>query len=397
MSIITGSIKKENLYCTNRISLYCFFEKPLISLVFAIKGDYVSMDEKYGLIVTIENYQSGNNTLHKCKYANADGELVRNMFLTKLRIPEANINVYKDEQVTKNGIFSEIHYWIKSLPEDSVLYLFYAGHGFYADGHNYCSLYDTSLVNLKETAISFDDFFLSGFKQSHGKLMIAFVDACSEIVEDRTRGSLTRTIILDELSKSYRPEFDYAIICASSPGQRSSSSDKMSHGVWTKMLCDALSENGISEDIITASMLINYLNKNVSEYCESSEELFRVQTTHAIADSKKDIIIIDNSQFNEDEFIDAFYDLLANFFLAIKKYYNDIINEDESVDIYQNYLVARDVCFEIADKFADYDWDMAITEIQMADDIMLNGDTRIEYTKQKQLLEILHTLLDYIE
>ncbi len=45
----------------------------------------------------------------------------------------------------------------------------------------------------------------------------------------------------------------------------------------------------------------------------------------------------------------------------------------------------------------DYDWDMAIKEIQMADDIMLNGDTRIEYIKQKQLLEILHTLLDYIE
>lgn len=362
-----------------------------------IKGDNVVLNEKYGLIVTIENYQCGCNTLKKCKYATSDGELVRDMFLTAFQIPEINIKVYKDEQVTKNGILSEIHYWIKSLPDKSVLYLYYAGHGFYVDGHNYCSLYDTSLLNLKETSISFDDFFLSGFKKSHGKRMVAFVDACSEIIEDKYRGGSTRTITLDKISESYRPAFEYAILCASSPGQRSSSSDNICHGVWTKMLCDAFSDNGILEDIITASMLINYLNIKVAEYCKHSEEIFRVQTTHAIADSRNDVLIIDNSQFTEEEFVDNFYDLLSKFFSVIKKYYNDIINEDESVNIYQNYLVARDVCFEIVEMFENYDWDMAISEIQMADNIIMNGDGKIEYTKQKKLLETLHTLLNYIE
>lgn len=357
------------------------------------------MGEKYGLIITVENYQKLTNGLEKVEYANADGILMKEAFTNFLHIQESNVMVFSDDMVTKSSVQSEVRYWINTLPEDSVLYFYYAGHGFYLNGKNYCTLYDSSLLAIEDTSISFEELFLNGFCKSNGKRLVAFIDACAQNMDGKTRGIGTRTFLPEDVEDAYkRPAFEYAILCACSPGQRSFSSETLHHGVWTYHLYKDLEGKTELGEHITAFRLTEYLDKEVEKYCRNSKEAFRIQNSKSIVAGGADVEILNNCEFDEEQFVDMFYDRLTEFFIKIKRHYVERINNDNTVDLSGNYLVARDIFFElesdgVLNEQCD-EWDSYISIIQIADEKLQNDNkVNLSYKEQQELVEKLDALI----
>lgn len=56
-------------------------------------------------------------------------------------------------KATKTTINSQVRLQVKALTKEDYLYIFYAGHGFSKNGHNYITCYDTDLDDLEDTSI----------------------------------------------------------------------------------------------------------------------------------------------------------------------------------------------------------------------------------------------------
>ena len=215
--------------------------------------------------------------LPSVKYANADARSMRTVFKDQLGILDEDIIEYTNESFTCNTPL-EIKYYIKNLSSDyTEVYVYYAGHGFFSNGTNYLTAYDTSFLDIKTTSIPFEDLFLNSFKDSPAKKCIAFIDACAEGLTENTRAVGIRGFNYGLFEDKYnRLGFSYSVYFSCSPEEKSFSSDELGHGVWTWHLYQALSgldkrSFGTTEGV-TLNSLKEYLTLSVSAYNKTSNE-----------------------------------------------------------------------------------------------------------------------------
>ena len=227
---------------------------------------------KVGIIIAIENYIKSAVGLPKVSYAKNDAVAVKKLFVEKFGILEKDIIEFVDENATfiNCGNNGELAYFMTRFPDDTTVYLYYAGHGFFSEGDNYLTVYDTSTLDLTETSISFNSVFMELFRKSKARRLVAFIDACAESMARNCRSVISRGF--DFSGFETKESFDYALFFACSPNEKSMSSDDLGHGIWTYYLSKAFEDDTVEafaeNGDITAESLKEYLQNKVTEYVE---------------------------------------------------------------------------------------------------------------------------------
>lgn len=346
------------------------------------------MREKIGVIISIENYQSSDFGLSKVEYATNDSEEMKKIFVEVFGINETNIYYYKDEQFTCAVGKSELQYYLNQIPCNAEVYLYYAGHGFFCEGKNYLTTYDTSTLDIVETSLSFEDLFLNSFRRSGAKSCVAFIDACAEGISVNQRNIVFRGIDMTAMMMEAEATYRYALYFACSPKEKSISDDELQHGVWTYFLINALRGDERAYDqgkYISTTSLEKYLRDIVNNYTKTKNN----QTPYSVIstnDSWKLVEYGDDISFEEKIYIA--YDE----FLEQCNFANQELDIGGYGDIH-NFAQARDLCWDINKKLCS-DWDEIVTSLEFYFNLIRNGrEIKLTYIEQKELLNEFERLI----
>src|ERR1035438_170490 len=96
-----------------------------------------------------------------------------------MQVPPRNIKLWTDQDATRTRLEHDLLYQISTLGPDDQLIFFYAGHGFYADGSNRLTTWDTHTVSIVETTVCLDEILLSPLKNGQCRKSLVFIDACA--------------------------------------------------------------------------------------------------------------------------------------------------------------------------------------------------------------------------
>ena len=338
------------------------------------------MSTKMGVIISIENYQKTTFGLSHVKYATNDGEEIRKAFIEKIGIEEDNIFYYKDEQFTLSVGKSELQYYLNQMSCDTELYIYYAGHGFFVNGNNYCTVYDTSTLDLVDTSLSFEDLFLNSFRSSGAKTCVAFIDACAEGVSQNQRGIDVRGIDININSVGINNDFKYALFFACSPMEKSIADDSFQHGIWTWFLLKALNGDEKAYDkgnYISTASLRDYLKVSVVDYSKNK------QTPYSVISSNGSWKLVDFGE--EESFEDLVYQAYNEFMFKC-----NLANQELIIGGYgdiDSFALARDLCCKISDKLC-YGWDEIVTSLEYYMNVLKNRkEINMTYDEQKALID----------
>lgn len=340
------------------------------------------MGEKMGIIISLENYQSKESGLPKVKYATNDSESMKKIFIEVLQIDEKNIYYFKDEQFTYTIGKWELQYYLKQMSTDTELYIYYAGHGFFSKGKNYLTTYDTNIIDLIETSLTFDDLFLNSFRSSGAKSCVAFIDACAEGVSSNQRGVEFRGIDMSSALVGDDSDYKYALYFACSPKEKSVSDDEFQHGVWTWFLMQALRGDEEAYDqgkYISTASLEAYLKRSVCNYMKQGNK----QTPYSVISSNSSWKLVDYG--DDSSFEELIYRAYDEFISQC-----NLANQELSIGLYDdihNFAQARDLCWNISEKLCD-DWEEIVTSLEYYFNVINKGKkVTLTYIEQKELLD----------
>ncbi len=146
----------------------------------------------YALLLGVEHYQQDG--LPAVPFAIADAYAMRDILMQQMNVPPGNIKLWVDQEVTQNRLKQEIPYEIRGLTPDDRYIFFYAGHGFYADGWNRITTWDTHAFNLADTTTCLNEVLLSPLRSSPCRKSLVFIDACASTLGES--GMLGRSVVV---------------------------------------------------------------------------------------------------------------------------------------------------------------------------------------------------------
>ena len=231
-------------------------------------------DEKdaYALVVGIATYKDPK--IPKLNYTTHDANAIFDLLVDPdmAGFKKENVKIFMDEEATLFNIKDAISNWLfKNAKEDSIVFIFFAGHGSVEEDRfgiekdnlaKYLLPYDTNFDNLFASALSSSDFnkLLRSIKS---RRLIVFMDSCYSggVTEKKARDV---KIGGDPYEKMAEGE-GRLVIAASQPDQRSFEDENLGHGVFTHHLIEALSGAADSDNdgYITAMEVYNYLSRTV--------------------------------------------------------------------------------------------------------------------------------------
>jgi len=244
------------------------------------------------VIVAIEKYQfsTGRNKISRVDYARNDAIAFKNLLVEELEVGEENVIIRLDGDATKAWLENELPYEIRNLEDDEKFIFYYAGHGFFQDGTNRLTAWDSHPSNLQDTTVSLKKVLLDPIEEADCERSLIFIDACAreipKIIKERDLISTMGKAEFEEFIKgtAYR-----ALFSSCSPGQKSYPSSILKHGIWTWHLIEALSgraEDAIVRDnYITDASLRDYLKHEVPIYIRRNTEIRGKQIPYAIISS----------------------------------------------------------------------------------------------------------------
>ena len=241
-------------------------------------------DKTRAIIVAIENYRF--EKISKVKYAINDANAFKDLLLSEFKLKPENIKTYFDKYASKTALEDELKYEIRNLKEDEKFIFYYVGHGFYGDGTNKLTAWDTSDTNFSETTIALRDILFEPLKESKCNKNLIFLDTCSKHISDNI---LSREAIsnIDEKELNFlikQSEYS-ATYFSCSPGEKSYSDDNLKHGIWTYHLLNALKgkekELIIDGKYITDTSLRDYLRRSVPQFISEKTDIKDSQTPYA--------------------------------------------------------------------------------------------------------------------
>lgn len=366
----------------------CIF--PYFKIVLERKDN---MCQKIGVIITIQKYVDMELGLSEVDYASHDGEEIKKVFINIFKIAENDIFVFQDSQCTINSLRSQLEYNLKMMSNDYELYVYYAGHGFFLDGINYLTLYDTSLLDPKSTSITIEDLFMNYFKLSKAKSCIAFIDACAEALSSNSRGINIREMDVRSEKSFERTDFKYALLFSCSPFEKSISREELQHGVWTYYLLQAL--NGQDENAfdtcgnITVNSLTKYLKKSVIDYTKRINH----QTPYNVISSNGDWILVKNNKQK--------YPFDQQVVVAVQEYieFCNFSIQDMTIGTYgdiNSFNEARNYCYKISDILNSFcpDWENILSELEFYYRLTMSGkEFNISPNEQEELMKSVQNLI----
>lgn len=250
------------------------------------------MGKRVAIVIAVENYS--DSRIKKVSYAEADARGFADALEVGAPIDKV---LLLSAKATKTSINSKIRLHVKALAGEDELFLFYAGHGFSKNGHNYITCHDTDLDDLADTSISLQSI-LDVCGKSACKRIGLFLDSCESGIADlpEIRG------IYSEMSETELKDFfhsaEYRVCFAScKTSEYSYSSDKLKHGVWTYQVIEALQGNDPlaleKGRYVTANSLQNYVSKELPRALRAVFTKPKVQTPWFHGSNTSDFLIAD--------------------------------------------------------------------------------------------------------
>ena len=132
--------------------------------------------KKWALVVGIERYSH----LPAVEFAASDARTAANYFINLLGVPERNVILLENEKATRSAVTSKLKDYLPSnLGKDSVLYVYFAGHGMpdVSSGQPYLMMFDSEATNVSRTGYGLKELLadIGSLKIKNGFL---FTDAC---------------------------------------------------------------------------------------------------------------------------------------------------------------------------------------------------------------------------
>jgi hypothetical protein len=244
----------------------------------------------YAVLIGIETYQKQG--ISSVQFAQADAAAMKDVLVQHFGVPAENISLWLDSDATRSAFENDLPYTIRHQlsPGDRFIF-FYAGHGFYANGSNRLTTWDTHPSNLAGTTVSLEEVLLKPLKEQQGIKSIVFIDACA--ADLKTSVEQARDMVSDltpmEFEALVQSTDHAAAFFACSPNEKAYPSDALMHGIWTYHLIQALqgdAEGALDRDRwITGDSLKNYLALAVPAYMRANTKIQAAQRPYAILSS----------------------------------------------------------------------------------------------------------------
>jgi hypothetical protein len=241
-------------------------------------------------LIGIETYQKQG--ISSVQFALADAAAMKDVLVQHFGVPAENISLWLDSDATRSAFENDLTYMIRHQlsPGDRFIF-FYAGHGFYANGSNRLTTWDTHPSNLAGTTVSLEEVLLKPLKEQQGIKSLVFIDACAadlKISVEQARDMVSDLTPM-EFQALVQSTDHAAAFFACSPNERAYPSDALMHGIWTYHLIQALqgdAEGALDRDSwITGDSLKNYLALAVPAYIRENTKIQAAQRPYAILSS----------------------------------------------------------------------------------------------------------------
>ena len=243
----------------------------------------------HAVLIGIETYQKQD--ISSVQYALADAAAMKEVLVQHLGVARENISLWPDSDATRSAFENDLPYMIRGLSPGDRFIFFYAGHGFYANGTNRLTTWDTHPNNLVGTTVSLEEVLLKPLKERQGVDSLVFIDACAAYL--KTSIVQARDIVSDmtrsEFEALVQSTDHAAVFFACSPNEKAYPSDTLKHGIWTYHLIQALqgdAEGALDRDrFITGESLKNFLTVEVPAYIRANTKIQATQRPYAILSS----------------------------------------------------------------------------------------------------------------
>ena len=247
------------------------------------------MGTTYAVLIGIEEYQQSR--IDPVQFAQADVLAMKQLLIDSFGVPPENITVWLNSGATKAVFENDLPYMIRQLRESDRFIVFYAGHGFFSNGTNRLTTWESHPSNLEETTVSLEEVLLGPLKALPTVSALVFIDACAANL--KAKAPQARDIISDmnpvEFDALVRSSLQSGIFFACSPNEKAYPSQSLQHGIWTYHLLQALrgeAEDAIHRDRwITGDSLRNYLTAAVPDFIRTRTEIRGQQRPYAILGS----------------------------------------------------------------------------------------------------------------
>jgi hypothetical protein len=215
------------------------------------------MGNLFAAIIAVEAYQ--DPFLKRVLYAEKDARAI-SAALAEIGCLIENQTILINDKATQTAIDSDVKSLLLGLSPEDQCFIFFAGHGFSDGFHNYLATHDTRSRDLEQTSLRLQR--LLGFmQQSPSKKKVLFLDACHTgiQIEDTVRSAVAGIVPSED-------EKFCAGFASCRAEQKSYSSTKLEHGIWTYHLLEALSgraAKALDGELLTAVKLQAYLAEEV--------------------------------------------------------------------------------------------------------------------------------------
>ena len=223
----------------------------------------VSIPRSYALVIGISHYEKLPASA-QLAYPDRDAE---DMYAALIspdggQFPAENVHKLINERATAANIRHEIEEWLPSVTkDDDRVLIYFAGHGFLANGRGWLAAYDVDVSKIATTAYPMDSLGSAIGGKIKGKWKVLITDSCHSgaITPEADRSKVSATLL--DLQKSL-----YSLT-ASRDREQSFESDQFGggHGVFTYYVVKGLQgeadTNG--DGVVDADELTEYVHTNV--------------------------------------------------------------------------------------------------------------------------------------
>src|SRR5690606_9921947 len=91
--------------------------------------------KKHAVIIAIQDYRNKPH-IPSVSYARNDAQAFREMLIEQLNFTEEEITYWVDNDAVQNTLTNDLPYLVQGLTADYQFIFYYAGHGFFQNGHN---------------------------------------------------------------------------------------------------------------------------------------------------------------------------------------------------------------------------------------------------------------------
>jgi hypothetical protein len=255
----------------------------------------IKATKRLAIIIAIEDYRNSTG-IPSVQFAINDAAAFKNILIEHFNFEESEIIYWTNSDAVQNTLTNDLPYQLQQLSEEHQFIFYYAGHGFYENGSNKVTCWDTHHFNVSETAVSLQKVLFEPLQKSGCKQSLIFLDCCSSPLSDKLG---TRDVISDmnvrEFDTFIKTSRYDALFMSCSPGEKSSSSSTLRHGIWTYHLVNALSGKVqdciIKEQFITSNSLQNYLSSAIPRFIKSEKMVYAKQTPYARIGAANEFLI----------------------------------------------------------------------------------------------------------